>query len=79
MAMHHLTLRVIRFLNRPAIYDANLVCNNCVITNVFGHTKAAADPERLQALKEYALKPRSTSECYYFNEQLYCPFPCSKS
>ncbi|KAF9139969.1 hypothetical protein BGX30_007223 [Mortierella sp. GBA39] len=57
---------------------ANLVCNNCVITNVSGHTKTTAGPERLQALKECALKPLSTGECYYVNGHLYCPFPCSK-
>ncbi|KAG0307151.1 hypothetical protein BGZ97_000500 [Linnemannia gamsii] len=57
---------------------ANLVCNNCAITNVSGRTMTTTGPERLNALKECALKPLSTGECYYINGHLYCPFPCSK-
>ncbi|KAF9088493.1 hypothetical protein BGX23_007307 [Mortierella sp. AD031] len=55
----------------------NLVCNNCIITNVSGDTKTTTGAERLQGLKECALKPLTTGECYYFNGQLYCPHPCA--
>ncbi|KAF9905611.1 hypothetical protein EC991_001511 [Linnemannia zychae] len=57
---------------------ANLVCNNCIVTNVSGRTLTSSGSERLQALKECALKPLSTGDCYYFNGQLYCPHPCSR-